>query len=232
MACIAIYLLMNIALLHVLPMAQLAASQAPAADAAMPVLGSRGKQIILIISLVATVSTINAELLISPRILFALSRDGLLPRWMASVNAGGTPAGALLMSAVASIALVLSGSFRDPDRDQLFPGRGRCQHLGIRCLVQAEGAAAGAYTAVQSVGLSRTPLGVLLVVAGFLIASVISDIKHSLFTLTLVATQLPGLFFRGQEQGRLIVVRRFRSLTLIVKRKRSTVLRKRWTSAV
>lgn len=111
-ACIAIYLLVNTALLHVLPMAQLAASQAPAADAAMLVLGSRGKQIILIISLVATVSTINAELLISPRILFAMGRDGLLPRRMASVNSGGTSSVALLIGALAIIALVLlTGSF-------------------------------------------------------------------------------------------------------------------------
>ena len=43
--------------------------------------------------------------------LFAISRDGLLPRWMASVNRGGTPAGSLLASAMISFGLVLSGSF-------------------------------------------------------------------------------------------------------------------------
>jgi basic amino acid/polyamine antiporter, APA family len=110
-ACIAVYLLVNAALLHVLPMAQMAASQVPAADAAMLVFGSHGKQIILVISLVTVISTINALLLISPRILFAMGRGGLLPRRMASVNSGGTPSVALLIGALAIIALVLSGSF-------------------------------------------------------------------------------------------------------------------------
>ncbi len=83
----------------------------PAADAALAIFGSRGKQIILIISLVTVVSTINALLLMSPRILFAMSRDRLLPGWMASVNPGGTPAAALFMGAIASAALIFSGSF-------------------------------------------------------------------------------------------------------------------------
>jgi basic amino acid/polyamine antiporter, APA family len=42
-AGIAVFLLVNAALLHVLPMAQLAASEAPAADAAMLIFGSHGK---------------------------------------------------------------------------------------------------------------------------------------------------------------------------------------------
>ncbi len=76
-ACIGVFLLVNAALLHVLPMAQMAASEVPAADAAMLVFGGYGKQIILIISLVTVVSVINALLLIAPRILFAMGRDGL-----------------------------------------------------------------------------------------------------------------------------------------------------------
>ena len=47
-ACIAIYLLMNAALLHILPMNRLGASQMPAADAALAIFGSRGKQVILL----------------------------------------------------------------------------------------------------------------------------------------------------------------------------------------
>ena len=75
-ACIAVFLLVNAALLHVLPIPQLAASKMPAADAAMAVFGGRGKQFILIVSMVAAISTINALIIITPRILFAISRDG------------------------------------------------------------------------------------------------------------------------------------------------------------
>jgi APA family basic amino acid/polyamine antiporter len=45
-AFIAVYLLVNAALLHVLPMAQMAASQMPLADAAMLVFSSHGKKVL------------------------------------------------------------------------------------------------------------------------------------------------------------------------------------------
>jgi APA family basic amino acid/polyamine antiporter len=200
LACIAIFLLVNLALLHVLPMAQLAASRAPAADAAMAVFGKGGKQIILVISLVTVVSTINACLLVSSRILFALSRDGLLPRWMASVNSGGTPSGALLVGALISVALVLSGSFET-----------LIAIASVLCVaVYMSGFVALFVLRVRQPELRRpfkvwgypwTTLGVLLASAGFLIASVISDLKHSLFTLGLITISYPVYLFAVKKRA-------------------------------
>jgi basic amino acid/polyamine antiporter, APA family len=109
--CVVIFLLVNVALLHVLPMNTLAAAQMPAADAARAIAGSRGRDFILIVSLIAAISTINANLMVEPRILFAMGRDGLMPRWITSVNSGGTPSAALFLSSAVTIGLVLSGSF-------------------------------------------------------------------------------------------------------------------------
>lgn len=61
LACGAIYLLVNLALFRILPMSQFAGSHMPVADAAMAVLGSHAKQFILLISLVAAASTMNAN---------------------------------------------------------------------------------------------------------------------------------------------------------------------------
>lgn len=194
LACIAIFLLVNVALLHVLPVGQLAASQVPAADAALLVFGSHGKQFILVISLVTVVSTINALLLITPRILFALGRDGLLPSRMASVNSGGTPALALLMGALASIALVLSGTF-----DTLIAIASFLFVVvyisGFVALFTLRKRQPELTRPFKAWGYPWTTLGVLLASAGFLIASVISDIKHSLFTLVLIAMSYPIYFF-------------------------------------
>ena len=189
-ACIAVFVLVNAALLHVLPVSQMAASQAPAADAAMLVFGSHGKQIILVISLITVVSTINALLLISPRILFAMGRDGLLPRRMASVNSGGTPAVALLIGALATIALVLSGSFETliAIASFLFVS---LYISGFAALFSLRARQPGLTRPFKVWGYPWTTLGVLLASVGFLIASVISDIKHSLFTLVLVAISYP-----------------------------------------
>jgi basic amino acid/polyamine antiporter, APA family len=68
LSCIVIFLLVNAALFHVLRMDHLAGSQMSAADAAMLVFGRYGKQVILLVSLVAVISTINAGLLYTPRI--------------------------------------------------------------------------------------------------------------------------------------------------------------------
>lgn len=190
LACIAIFLLVNVALLHVLPIAQLSASQVPAADAATLIFGSRGGQFILIISLITVVSTINALLMISPRILFSMSRDRLLPQWMTSVNSGGTPGRALLAGAVVVIGLVLSGSFDTLIAIASF----------LFVTIYISGFIALLWLRVRRPELSRpfkvwgypwTVFGVLLVSLGFLVASIIGDLMHSLFTLVLVAASYP-----------------------------------------
>jgi len=107
LACIAVYVLMNMALLHVLPMNKLAGSEVPGADAAMAIFGGRGKQFILVLAMVTVLSALNATVLLSCRILFGMGRDGWLPRWLASVNSGGTPSAALLVVSLASIVLIL-----------------------------------------------------------------------------------------------------------------------------
>lgn len=198
-ACIAVFLLVNVALLHVLPIAQLAASEVPAADAAMLVFGRHGKQIILVISLVTVVSTINAMLLISPRILFAMGRDRLLPRQMASVNSGGTPSVALLLGALAVICLVLSGSFDTliAIASFLFVA---VYISGFAALFRLRTREPELTRPFKAWGYPWSTLGVLLASAGFLIASVISDIKHSLFTLVLIAISYPVYFFAVKER--------------------------------
>ena len=47
----------------------------------------------------------------TPRIPFAMARDAMMPRWIGSVNRGGTPTSALLLEAIIATGLVLSGSF-------------------------------------------------------------------------------------------------------------------------
>src|SRR5438093_642316 len=61
-AVIVVYLLVNVALLSVLPIGDLARSTLPAADAAQILLGGRGRQIVTILSLVSLPPMLNAIL--------------------------------------------------------------------------------------------------------------------------------------------------------------------------
>ena len=111
-AVIVVYLLVNVALLLVLSIGDLARSTLPAADAAQILLGGRGREIITILSVVSLPPMLNAILMIGTRILFAMGRDGLLWRRAASVTARGTPADAMLATAVVALALVATGTFQ------------------------------------------------------------------------------------------------------------------------
>jgi APA family basic amino acid/polyamine antiporter len=54
-------------------------------------------------------SAINAYHLMASRVLFAMSRDGLVSRRAATVNEGGTPTVALALSAAIAIAFIVLG---------------------------------------------------------------------------------------------------------------------------
>jgi APA family basic amino acid/polyamine antiporter len=109
---IVVYLLVNLALLSVLPLGDLARSTLPAADAAQVLLGERGREIITILSIVSLPPMLNAILMIGTRILFAMGRDGMLWRRAASVTAGGTPAAAMLATTIVALALIATGTFQ------------------------------------------------------------------------------------------------------------------------
>ena len=111
-AVILVYLLVNVALLAVLPVPDMAQSTLPAADAARIVLGARGGQIITILSIVSLAPLLNAIMMIGTRILYAMARDGMLPARAATVNAGGTPTIATLVTAAVAMVLVATGTFQ------------------------------------------------------------------------------------------------------------------------
>jgi basic amino acid/polyamine antiporter, APA family len=108
-----LYLLMNLAFLHVLPIPALAASKLPAADAARVVFPAWSGSFVTVLSLLTLLSLINAVLLGAPRILFAIGRDGLFTERAARVGPDGTPRAALLLSAATAAILVASGRFED-----------------------------------------------------------------------------------------------------------------------
>lgn len=108
---ILLYLVFNLALLRVLPLPVLAASVLPAADAARLVLPRGGAELVTVISVLTLLSLLNNVLLMAPRVLLGIGRDGLLTAKAALVSDSGTPRGALLFSSAAVVLVILSGSF-------------------------------------------------------------------------------------------------------------------------
>jgi len=107
----AIYLLINAALLYVMPIDRLAASDLAVADAADAVFGANGKTLITALAVVSLVSIANSNVMGGPRILFAMARDGLFSRRAETVNEGGTPTIALLLTVGPCLPLIFLGTF-------------------------------------------------------------------------------------------------------------------------
>jgi len=108
---VAIYVLVNIAFFHVLPIETLAKSNLAAADVAKILFGENGAIIVTVISIFSLISILNAFMMIPPRILYGLSRDGFFIEKGTEVNKGGTPIVALLVSSFFSLFLICIGSF-------------------------------------------------------------------------------------------------------------------------
>jgi basic amino acid/polyamine antiporter, APA family len=106
----AIYLLLNAAVLYVLPIGEVSGNIFALGTAANRVFGWLGDPIIRIIMIVSLLSCINACQMFATRVIYAMSCDRLFFRQASRVNAGGTPVLALLLSTAVGITFVL-GSF-------------------------------------------------------------------------------------------------------------------------
>ena len=105
-----IYLLLNAAVLYVLPINEIAGNTFSVGTAVSRVLGRYGDPIFRSIMLISLLSCLNANQLFCSRTLYAMSCDGLFFRRVANVNAGGTPVLSLLLSTIVGVLFVL-GSF-------------------------------------------------------------------------------------------------------------------------
>src|SRR5262249_24444477 len=107
---IGIYFLLNVAVLYVLPMNQIAGNNFVLGTVAEQAFGRYGDSIIRAIMIVSLMSSINANQLFCSRTLYKMSSDRLFFRNASRVNSGGTPVPALLLSTIVGILFVL-GSF-------------------------------------------------------------------------------------------------------------------------
>ncbi len=194
LAVLALYLLINAALLHVLPIEQLASSNLPAADAAQRLIGPLGGGVITAVALVALLGLINTVVMAAPRILYGLSRDGLFPAFASGVNAGGTPAPALLLTTGAAALLVLGGSF-----DRLL-GMGAFLYVclplaGIAALVALRWREPELERPFLTWAYPLPPLLVAGVSVAFLAGDLLSDAQNGLLALGLVLAGAPLLLF-------------------------------------
>jgi basic amino acid/polyamine antiporter, APA family len=187
----AIYLLVNVALLYVLPISGIAGKEFAAGEAANVIFGRRGDLIFRCLTIVSMLSGINALHLMATRVIYAMSRDGLFSNWAAVVNRGGTPTVSLFLSALVALLFIVFGQTFDRVITVLaffFVANYILSFISLFVLRYREPDKPRPYHAF---GYPVTPALALIGSVVFLAGAVYADRVNSLYALALLAVSYP-----------------------------------------
>jgi APA family basic amino acid/polyamine antiporter len=202
----AVYLLANLAYMHVLSISEIAASEHIGADAAARVLGGAGGSLVSLLILISVVGSLNGCFLTSPRVYFAQAADGLFFRRFADVHpVHETPGFAIIAQAIWSAALLLTGSYESLIDYALF-GIWIFYGLMIAAVIVLRRKRPDLPRPYRMWGYPVTPVLFLLITLWFLVNMLMTRPGASFAGLGLILTGIPAYFAwrrYGQSSGRL-----------------------------
>ena len=186
---VAIYLLINAAVLYVLPMSEIAGNNFSLGLAAQRVFGPHGDTVFRSIMVLALFSAINALHLMGARVIYAMSRDGLFFRSVSRVNKGGTPTLGLLLSALVGVAFAVFSFDRVIAMLAFFFVTNYLLSFTSMFLLRFR--EPGMPRPYRAWGYPWTTALALLGSIGFLIEAIREDRTNSIFTLAALACSYP-----------------------------------------
>ncbi|PYQ31450.1 MAG: hypothetical protein DMF57_14635 [Acidobacteria bacterium] len=189
-AVMTIYLLLNIAFLRVVPLPTLAGQKLAAAVVAQHLFGMYGDTVLRSLTIVAMISAVNSNVLMAPRVLFAMSRDGLFWRGASEVNKGGTPDIALLLSSLTAVAFIVSGRFEQVIAVLAFFFVANYT-LSFTSLFALRRRDPHAPRPFRAIGHPWTTGLALIASVAFLLGAAISDTRNSMYALVVLAISFP-----------------------------------------
>ncbi len=101
-----LYLLVNSAVLHVLPIGTLARSNLAASDAAAAVVGPESGIAVTALAILCVATLANLQIMEQVRTTYAMARLGALPPKLTEVSTSGTPRRALTVVVIATSAII------------------------------------------------------------------------------------------------------------------------------
>lgn len=111
-AVIVIYLLTNLAYVHIFSLSQIAGSKLVAADVASRLVGDIGVKLVSLAVMISAFGTLNGSMMTGPRIFFAMADDGLFFKKIAAVHPRfKTPYVAIWLAAAMASVFVMVRNF-------------------------------------------------------------------------------------------------------------------------
>lgn len=188
---IAIYVGVNLAIFYVLPISEIAGRNLALAHAAQVVFGALGDPMVRGLMVISMISGINAYHLMASRVLFAMSRDGLVSPRASVVNEGGTPTVALALSAAVAVMFILSGTFDAVIAVLAFFFVANYT-LSFASLFVLRRTMPDAPRPYRAWGYPFTPAIALISSIAFLAGAVAGDTRRSIWALALLAASYPA----------------------------------------
>ncbi len=186
---VAIYLLINAAVLYVLPMSEIAGNNFSLGLAAQRVFGPHGDTVFRSIMVLALFSSLNALHLMGARVIYAMSRDGLFFRSVSRINKGGTPTFGLFLSALVGVAFAVFSFDRVIAMLAFFFVTNYLLSFTSMFLLRLR--EPGMPRPYRAWGYPWTTALALLGSIGFLIEAIREDRTNSIFTLAALACSYP-----------------------------------------
>lgn len=187
---IAIYVLVNIALLHVLSVPELSRSKLPAADAIQAIYGPASARAVTFLLMISIMGIINAQIMFNPRVIFSMARDGLFFRQIVSVNAGGTPGIAMLLTASTSIVFILTNTYEKLSDIATFFFV-LCYTSGFASLIRLRQTEPDLKRPALAWGYPFSTWTLLIASLAFLLGVVIGDLSSSLYAIGFIMVSYP-----------------------------------------
>ena len=159
--------------------------------AANEIFGRYGDTVFRSLTILSMLSAVNAYHLMASRVLFAMSRDGLFAQRAATVNKGGTPVPALLVSVAVALLFIVFGQTFERVLAVLaffFVANYTLSFISVFVLRRREPQRERPYRAW---GYPWTTAAALLGSLLFLAGAVASDTRNSIYALLLLALSYP-----------------------------------------
>ncbi len=185
-----VYVLFNVSMMRALDMEAIRGSDLPIALVLGNVFGPGGAIAVAVVAIIMASTSLNANVMIAPRVLFGLGRDGLFLPFATRVNTGGTPYVAFAITAALSTLLVFSGGF-----EFVFRMTAALAIFGFviydASLFRLRWTQPDLPRPFRAIGYPVLPALVLLIDATLLIAFIAADPMSGLYMAALIALCIP-----------------------------------------
>jgi basic amino acid/polyamine antiporter, APA family len=185
-----LYVFINLAFLAVVSLPTIAGSNLAAGVVVERLFGAAGEKFLRILGALILLSAVSSNVLMAPRVLFALGTDGLFWRGARVVNRGGTPDVALLISSLMAALFIATGNVQQVMAKLafLFIAMYSLSFVTLFVLRRREPDTPRPYRAW---GHPYTTGLALVASVVFLVGAVVSDLTNSLYSIGLLVLTVP-----------------------------------------